>query len=66
MKISRVLGTVCILVGIVLLVLGIVATQQTGEKVVEGVTGHFTNQTVWYIVGGIALIAGGFGIRRIK
>lgn len=66
MKISRVLGTVCILVGIVLLVLGIVATQQTGEKVVEEVTGHFTNQTVWYIVGGIALIAGGFGIRRIK
>ena len=66
MKISKILVTVCILVGIALLVLGIMATQHTGEKVMGEITGHYTNQTVWYIVGGIALIAGGFGIRRIK
>jgi hypothetical protein len=66
MAISRILGTICVVVGIVLLVLGVIATQRTGEKVVGEVTGHFTNQTMWYIIGGIALIAGGFGIRRIK
>jgi len=62
----RILGNILILVGVVLVILGIVATQQTGEKVVGEVTGHFTNRTVWYIVGGAALIASGFGVRRVK
>ena len=66
MRISKILGTALILIGGVLIVLGVMAMQQTGEQVMEKVTGHFSNQTVWYIVGGIALIAGGFGIRRIK
>ncbi len=63
---ARILGTIAILVGVALLVLGIVSTQKTGEKVVGEMTGHYTNTTVWYIVGGVALIAGGFGLRRIK
>jgi uncharacterized membrane protein YidH (DUF202 family) len=62
---ARVLGTIVILVGAVLVVLGIMATQKTGEKVMGEVTGHYTNTTVWYIVGGVALIAGGFGLRRL-
>jgi uncharacterized membrane protein YidH (DUF202 family) len=66
MNVSRILGTVLILIGIALLVLGIVATQQTGQQVMEEVTGHFSNRTVWYIIGGIALIAGGFAVRRVK
>jgi di/tricarboxylate transporter len=61
---ARVLGTIAILVGAVLVVLGIMATQKTGEKVMGEVTGHYTSTTVWYIVGGVALIAGGFGLRR--
>ena len=63
---ARGLGIVAILVGIALVILGIVATQQTGEKIVGEMTGHYTSKTVWYIVGGVALIAGGFGLRRIK
>jgi uncharacterized membrane protein YidH (DUF202 family) len=66
MKIFRALGIALILIGGVLLVLGIMSTQKTGEKIVEGVTGHYTSTTVWYIVGGIVLIVGGFGLRRIK
>ena len=62
---ARVLGTIVIFVGAVLVVLGIMATQKTGEKVMGEVTGHYTNTTVWYIVGGVALIAGGFGLRRL-
>ncbi|MBS0647591.1 MAG: DUF3185 family protein [Verrucomicrobia bacterium] len=66
MNFSRILGTILILIGIALLVLGIVATQQTGQQVMEEVTGHFSNRTVWYIIGGIALMAGGFAVRRVK
>jgi hypothetical protein len=62
---ARVIGTIAILVGITLVVLGIISTQKTGEKVMGEMTGHYTNQTVWYIVGGIALVAAGFGIRRM-
>lgn len=63
---GRTLGTIAILVGIVLVVLGIVATQKTGEKVVGEMTGQYTSKTVWFIVGGVALIGGGFGLRRLK
>lgn len=63
---GRIIGSVAILVGAVLIVLGFMATDKTGEKLKKEVTGHYTNKTVWYIVGGIALIGGGFGLRRLK
>jgi len=66
MNIFRVIGTTLLIVGGVLLVFGIAATQKTGEQVVGKVTGRYTEQTMWYIIGGIALIAGGFGLTRIK
>lgn len=66
MKPYQILSIALIVIGCVLLVFGISATQKTGEKVVEEVTGHYTNKTVWYIIGGIALIAGGFIVRRMK
>lgn len=66
MNIFRVIGTTLLIIGGVLLVFGIAATQKTGEKVVGEVTGRYSDQTMWYIVGGIALIAGGFGLTRVK
>lgn len=66
MAIFRVLGIAISIVGIILLVLGIVATQNTSESIVHGVTGEYTNKTVWYIIGGIALILGGAGLTRIR
>jgi hypothetical protein len=66
MSIFRVIGMTLFIIGVVLLVMGIIATQSTGEKVFGEVSGHYTNTTMWYIIGGIALIAGGYGITRIK
>ena len=66
MSIFRVLGSILCVVGIVLVVFGIIATQKTGEKVVDEMTGHYTDKTMWYIIGGAALIIGGSGITRIK
>ena len=34
-----------------LLFFGYNASQSVGERVVEGVTGHFTNQTMWFLIG---------------
>lgn len=53
---TRNLGFVLMVVGIVLLIVGITASQKTGEQVMSEITGHYTNQTTWYIFGGIALI----------
>ena len=62
----RFLGMVVFIVGVVLLILGIVATQNTSESIVHGVTGEYTDKTMWYIIGGIALILGGAGLTRIR
>ena len=59
MPINRVLGVVLVVAGIVLLVMGLQATDSIGEKIHEGVTGRYTDSTTWYIVGGIAAIVGG-------
>ena len=66
MSLFRILGTVIFIVGVVLLIFGISATETTGEKIVDEVTGHYTDKTMWYIVGGIAMIVGGAGITQIK
>ncbi|MDZ7619915.1 MAG: DUF3185 family protein [Patescibacteria group bacterium] len=59
MSIQRIIGLVLLCVGVALLFFGYNASQSLGEQVVEGVTGHFTDQTMWYLIGGIASIVGG-------
>lgn len=56
---SRVAGLVLLAVGVALLMLGINATQSLEEEVREGLTGKYSSETLWYIVGGAAAIAGG-------
>jgi ABC-type dipeptide/oligopeptide/nickel transport system permease subunit len=55
----RILGIVIFVVGLVILGFGINSSQALGEKVVENLSGRFTANTMWYIIGGIALIVGG-------
>ncbi|BBI17754.1 DUF3185 family protein [Neochlamydia sp. S13] len=55
----RILGLVSLAVGIALLLFGINSSQAFTEKVVEDVTGRYTDNTMWYIIGGIAMIIGG-------
>jgi hypothetical protein len=57
---ARILGVVLLVVGVVLLIFGINATDRIGEQLTEGVTGRYSDRTMWYIIGGIAmLVAGG-------
>jgi len=59
MNITRLLGIVILAVGIVLLGFGISSSQAVSEKVMNDVVGHYTDHTMWYIIGGIAMIVGG-------
>jgi hypothetical protein len=69
MPIGRVAGLMLLAVGIALLVMGHDATDSFGEQLSKTFTGHYSQDTVWYIVGGIAALVGGaalalFGGRR--
>ena len=55
----RIIGLVLVAVGVTLLIFGYNASQTVGEQIVEGFTGRFTNQTMAYVIGGIAAIVGG-------
>ena len=59
MSISRIIGLVVLAVGVTLLLFGYNASQSVGERIVEGFTGRFTNQTMWFLIGGIGAIVGG-------
>ena len=57
--------------GVVLLYLGLSATDSLTESVKEGVTGRYTDKTTWFIVGGSAAALAGialtfFGGRRLN
>lgn len=66
MSISRIIGVILLVVGIVVLGFGINSSQAVPEKVMEGVTGRYTEHTMWYIIGGIALIVGGAALVLCK
>ena len=57
---QRILGVLLLVIGLVLLYLGLRATDTVRESIAEGVTGTFTDRTTWYLVGGAAAaIVGG-------
>lgn len=66
MGIARVLGVVLFAAGVVLLVFGINSTDTLTEKAVEKTTGKYTDETMWYIIGGVVCAVAGvaIGVRR--
>lgn len=54
--VMRAVGIAILVVGIVILGFGLNSALTITEKVVEGVSGRYTSNTMWYIIGGIALI----------
>lgn len=69
MHINRLLSTIFIVAGIVLLVLGISAMDSFGSDVSRFFTGTPTDKSVWMVIGGlISLIIGssGFFIGRSR
>lgn len=52
-------GVVLLVVGVVLLYFGWQSSETFGEQLKEGVTGRFTDETMWYLIGGAAMTIGG-------
>ena len=57
---GRIIGIVLLLVGVGLLIVGMNASHSMADQVTNTFTGHFTQATTWYILGGI--VAGVLGI----
>lgn len=56
MDITRVIGLVLLVVGIVMLIFGINSTNKFNEQVIDQMTGRYSDQTMLYIIGGIAAL----------
>ncbi len=55
MNSQRLLGLVFLVAGVVALIFGLNASDSVTDTVSEGLTGRFTDKTMWYIVGGAVL-----------
>lgn len=53
MSSQRILGTVLLVVGVILLISGMNASHSAADRWSNFFTGHFTDNTTWYIVGGV-------------
>ncbi|MCE9589616.1 MAG: DUF3185 family protein [Planctomycetes bacterium] len=55
MNSQRLAGIVLLVVGIIVLTIGLNASHSAADRWTNFFTGHFTDSTVWYIVGGVVL-----------
>jgi len=54
MSVTRIVGVVLLVVGIVLIIVGVVASRSLADSLSSVFRGRLTQQTMWYIFGGIA------------
>lgn len=59
MRMTQILGVVALVIGLVLLGFAYHASNAPMEQVSEAITGRYTNQTMWYLILGIAAAVGG-------
>lgn len=69
MSTRRILGVVALVVGVILLFIGLNATESVGDQLSNVFTGKWTDSTTWYVIGGLALTVFGLlatlsGFRR--
>lgn len=62
MNSQRAVGIVLLVVGVILFVVGMNASDSVADRWSNFFTGHFTDATVWYLIGGVALAAVGLVI----
>jgi hypothetical protein len=59
MNMQRIGGILLLVAGVVLFIIGMSASDSVADRFSDFFTGHFTDTTVWYIVGGIASAVAG-------
>jgi H+/Cl- antiporter ClcA len=60
MSATRVLGVLLLVAGVVLIIIGIVASRSLADNLSSFFRGRLTDHTMWYIFGGIASAVVGF------
>ncbi len=55
MRPSQMVGIVILVLGVVLLVFAYQSSNAPLDQIASTLTGRYTNQTMWYLIGGIAL-----------
>ncbi|MFB9068449.1 DUF3185 family protein [Pseudofulvimonas gallinarii] len=56
------IGIALLVGGAIALYFGLTATDSLSERVVEGVTGRYTDGTMWYLIGGGVAAVGGLAL----
>ena len=59
MKPFQIAGAMVLVVGVVLLAFAWHASQAPLDQLSNALTGHFTNETMWYCIAGVAAVVGG-------
>ncbi len=59
MKPFQIAGTMVLVVGVVLLGFAWHASQAPLDQLSNALTGHFTNETMWYCMAGVVAVVGG-------
>lgn len=62
MNSQRIGGFILLVVGVILLIIGINASESVGDQVSNFFTGQFSDKTMWYLIGGGAMAAVGVGL----
>lgn len=66
MAVQKLLGIVLLVVGIALIFFGWQSTESVTEQVSETLTGRFTDETMWYLIGGVASAVAGLVMLFMK
>ena len=59
MRPSQMVGIVILVLGVVLLVFAYQSSNAPLDQIASTLTGRYTNQTMWYLIGGIGLVVAG-------
>nr|WP_024329978.1 DUF3185 family protein [Thioalkalivibrio sp. ALR17-21] len=62
MAITKILGLVLLVAGLILLFMAYQSSQSLGDQVSEAVTGRFTDSTVWLVILGAASSVAGVAL----
>ncbi|ROQ21726.1 DUF3185 family protein [Marinimicrobium koreense] len=59
MTTNKLIGLILLVVGLILLYFGWQSSQSVGDQVAEAFTGRFTDETLWFLIGGAAAAVAG-------
>jgi len=59
---TQLIGIIALAVGAVLLYFGYNASQAPIDQISNTLTGRYTDNTMWYVIGGVAMVATGIAV----